>query len=355
MVFVKIILFPVSCLYGFLVGIRNKLFDWKILPSKSFNIPVISIGNLSAGGTGKTPHTEYLAALLKDKYKIAILSRGYRRKTRGFIMVTPEHSQLDIGDEPMQFMKKFPDMVIAVDEDRKRGITKILAAKPETEVILLDDAFQHRYVKPGKSIILTDYHHLFVNDYLIPTGMLRERIKGVRRADMIIVTKTPKVFSPITRRNLVSELSPGRHQQLFYSYVAYESPIPLKLCSNQNPAAVKYNYIIMVAGVANSYPLQEYLRGICNELIVMDFQDHHQYTQPDLEKILSEYQSIISKDKVIFTTEKDATRLDNAEFSSYLDVLPIYYIPITVKFHDLDELKFDKLILDYVQKSIGSG
>jgi tetraacyldisaccharide 4'-kinase len=269
-------------------------------------------------------------------------------------MVTSEHTQVDIGDEPMQYLKKFPDVVLAVDEDRKRGIAKILAAKPETEVILLDDAFQHRYVKPGKSIILTDYHHLFVNDYLIPTGMLRERIKGVRRADMIVVTKTPKVFSPITRRNLIKELNPDRHQQLFYSYVAYENPVPLKLCSNQNPAAAKYNYIIMVAGVANSYPLQEYLRGICNELVVLDFQDHHQYTKPDLEKILREYQSIISKDKVIFTTEKDATRLDNEEFSSYLDILPVYYIPITIKFHDTGELKFDKLILDYVHKSIGN-
>jgi tetraacyldisaccharide 4'-kinase len=354
MLLVKIILFPVSCLYGFLVGIRNKLFDWKILPSKSFNIPVISVGNLSAGGTGKTPHTEFLATLLKDKYKIAILSRGYRRKTKGFIMVTTGNSQLDIGDEPMQYLKKFPDVVLAVDEDRKRGITKILAAKPDTEVILLDDAFQHRYVKPGKSIILTDYHHLFVDDYLLPTGMLRESIKGVRRADIIVVTKTPRIFSPITRRNLVNELSPGSHQQLFYSYIDYESPVPLKLCSNQNPASAKYNYIIMVAGVANSYPLQEYLKGICNELIVIEFQDHHQYIIPDLEKILREYQSIISKDKVIFTTEKDATRLDNEEFSAYLDVLPVYYIPITVKFHDNDELKFDKIILDYVQKNIGS-
>jgi tetraacyldisaccharide 4'-kinase len=171
---------------------------------------------------------------------------------------------------------------------------------------------------------------------------------------MIVVTKTPKVFSPITRRNLVKELNPTRHQQLFYSYVAYEDPVPLKLCSNQKPAAAKYSYIVMVAGVDNSYPLQEYLRGICNELIVIDFQDHHQYTKPDMEQILREYQSIISKDKVIFTTEKDATRLDNEEFSSYLDVLPVYYVPIRIKFHDCEELKFDKLILDYVHKSIGS-
>jgi len=334
--------------------LRNKLFDWKILPSRSYEIPTITVGNLSAGGTGKTPHTEYLAELLKANFKIAILSRGYRRKTRGFILVTPEHTQIDIGDEPMQYLKKFPDVVLAVDENRRRGISRILAEKPETQVILLDDAFQHRYVKPGKSIILTDYHHLYVDDYLLPTGMLRERAKGARRADFIIVTKTPKVFSPITKRNLVKELNPKKHQRLFFSYVSYETPVALKLCKNQKPAAAKYNYIIMVAGVANSYPLQEYLRGICNELIVMDFHDHHQYTTNDLEKINREYQAIISKDKVIFTTEKDATRLDNEIFSSYLDVLPVYYVPIRIKFHDCDEIRFDKLVLDYVQKSIGS-
>ena len=353
MVFVKIILFPFACLYGFIITIRNKLFDWKIIAAKSFDIPVISVGNLSAGGTGKTPHTEYLVGLLKSKYNVAILSRGFRRSTKGFIMVNQEHSQVDIGDEPMQYLKKFPDVVLAVDEDRKRGISRILAEKPATEVILLDDAFQHRYVKPGKSIILTDYHHLYVNDYLLPTGMLREKVKGARRADIIIVTKTPKVLSPITRRSLINELNPQKHQRLFYSYVAYEMPVPLKLCTNQKPAAPKYNYIIMVAGVANSYPFQEYLRGICNELIVIDFNDHHQYSSNDLEKILKEYQSIISKDKVIFTTEKDATRLDQEEFSSYLDELPFYYIPIRIKFHDCDEIRFDKLILDYVQKSIG--
>lgn len=354
MVFVKIILFPVACLYGFIIGMRNKLFDWKILPSKSFDIPIISIGNLSAGGTGKTPHTEYLVSLLKSKYKVAILSRGYRRKTSGYIMVSPEHTQVDIGDEPMQYLKKFPDVVLAVDEDRKRGISKILAEKPETQVILLDDAFQHRYVKPGKSIILTDYHHLYRNDYLLPSGMLREKAKGARRADLIIVTKTPKVLSPITRRSLVKELKPQSHQRLFYSYVTYDVPVPLKLCANQSPAEPKYNYIIMVAGVANSYPFQEYLRGLCNELIVIDFSDHHQYTADDLEKITREYESIISKDKVIFTTEKDATRLDKEEFSSYLQMLPVFYIPILIKFHDCDEIEFDKLILDYVQKSIRS-
>jgi tetraacyldisaccharide 4'-kinase len=354
MVIVKIILFPIACLYGLLTGLRNKLFDWKLLPSRSFDIPVISVGNLSAGGTGKTPHTEYLAELLKSNYKLAILSRGYRRKTSGFILASEKHSQTEIGDEPMQYLKKFPDILIAVDEKRKRGIARILAEKPDTQVILLDDAFQHRWVKPGKSIILTDYHHLYVNDYLIPTGLLRERAKGAKRAEIIIVTKTPKIFSPITRRSLVKVLHPLPHQRLFFSYVSYDEPVALKFCKNQKPAAAKYNYIIMVAGVANSYPLQEYLKGLCNELIVIDFKDHHQYTSQDFDKINREYQSIISKDKVIFTTEKDATRLDQAEFAPLLDELPVYYVPIRIKFHDCDELRFDKLILDYVQKSIGS-
>lgn len=354
MIIVKILLFPFACLYGLIIGLRNKLFDWKIIPSTSFSIPVISIGNLSAGGTGKTPHTEYLVNLLKDRYDVAILSRGYRRKTKGFIMASDGHTQTEIGDEPRQYLKKFPGITLAVDECRKKGILRIMAEKPETEIILLDDAFQHRYVRPGKSILLTDYHHLYTEDYLLPVGLLREKISGARRADIIIVTKTPKVLSPITRRSLKEEINPGRHQKLFFSHVTYDRPVPLTRCSNQVAAAEKYNYIIMVAGIANSYPMQEYLKGICNELIVIDFEDHHEYSTVDFEKILTEYQSILSKDKVIFTTEKDATRLDLDEFSTYLDVLPFYYVPIRIKFHDCDDIKFDKLILDYVQKSIGS-
>jgi tetraacyldisaccharide 4'-kinase len=254
----------------------------------------------------------------------------------------------------MQYLKKFPDITIAVDESRRRGISRILSEKPETEVILLDDAFQHRYVKPGKSILLTDYHHLYVDDYLIPTGLLRERSTGAKRADIIIVSKTPKVFSPITRRNLVNQIHPLPHQRLFFSYVSYEEPVPFSLSQIRKPAAKKYSYIIMVTGVANSYPLQEYLSGLCNELIVIDFKDHHQYTTKDLDNIYKEYQGVISKDKVIFTTEKDATRLDQEAFGSYLDKLPFYYVPIKVNFHDCDEIRFDKMILDYVQKSIGS-
>lgn len=350
-VLVKIILFPFACLYGIIMFLRNKLFDWKILPSTAFSVPVIVVGNLSAGGTGKTPHTEYLVRLLKKKYRVAILSRGYKRKTRGFILVGPNHTQPEIGDEPMQYLKKFPEVVIAVDENRRRGISRILNEKPETQVIMLDDAFQHRHVTPGKSILLTDFHDLYTDDYLIPTGRLREGKSGARRADLIVVTKTPLVFSPITRRRLHKTIAPQPNQRLFYSYISYDHPVPFNYCISPKPAAKKYNYIILVAGVANSYPLQEYLRGKCNELIVIDFADHHKYTAKDFGKITREYQSIISKDKVIFTTEKDATRIDCEEFAPYLEQLPFYFIPIRIRFHECDEIRFDKMILDYVQKN----
>jgi tetraacyldisaccharide 4'-kinase len=257
-----------------------------------------------------------------------------------------------IGDEPRQYINKFPDVVVAVDEKRNRGIRNILSMKPETQVILLDDAFQHRYVKPGRSILLTDYHHLYTDDYLLPTGMLRERVKGARRADFIIITKTPKIFSPITRRQIVKTLRPRPHQKLFYSYVAYNDPVPLVNSAAKSPAAPKYNYIVMVAGIANSYPLQEYLKSLCNELIVINFKDHHVYSSQDMDKIIREYDSIISKDKVIFTTEKDAMRLETDDFTRYLENLPVYYVPIQIRFHECDEMKFDKLIVDYVQKSI---
>lgn len=348
----KLILFPFACLYGLVTGIRNKFFDWGLLRSKSYDIPVISVGNLSAGGTGKTPHIEYLIRLLKNHYQIAVISRGYGRKTKGFILATIDHSHLDIGDEPMQYVRKFPDVTIAVDEKRNRGISRILDLKPGTQVILLDDAFQHRYVKPGKSILLTDYHYPYTNDYLLPTGLLREKAKGAKRADFIIITKSPRILSPIIRRQLSKSIKPRSYQRMFFSYVSYDEPVPLKYSGVSGPASQKYSYIIMVAGVANSYPLQEYLKNLCNELTVIDFKDHHLYTDRDLEKILKEYQSIISKDKVIFTTEKDAARLDTEEFAGVLSTMPVFYIPIRVSFHDCDESRLDKLILDYVQKSI---
>ncbi len=192
-------LYPVSWLYGAVVIIRNKLFDWGLFRSKSFDVPVICVGNLSVGGTGKTPHTEYLIKLLHDKYQVAVLSRGYKRRTQGYVLATPQSTARTIGDEPYQMYTKFPSVTLAVDENRCHGIEKLLALKkPAVDVVLLDDAFQHRYVKPGLSILLTDYHRLFCDDALLPAGRLREPVSGKNRAQIIIVTKCPQDILLIT-------------------------------------------------------------------------------------------------------------------------------------------------------------
>jgi tetraacyldisaccharide 4'-kinase len=350
-ILLKILIYPLALLYALIVHLRNKLFDWNIIKSKSFGLPVIAVGNLSYGGTGKTPHIEYLIHILQDKYKLAVISRGYGRKTKGFIIAADQHTVLDIGDEPMQYLTKYPEITVAVDEKRAHGIEKTLELRPETELVLLDDAFQHRYVKPGLSILLTDFHHLYVDDYPLPTGTLREFRAGASRADLIVITKTPRIFSPILRRELSKKISPRPHQRVFYSYIDYSDAVPLKVTGIQIQPATKYRYILMFSGIANSYPLQDYLRNLCGELIVRDFPDHHKYSARDLEGIINTYHNILSKDKVIFTTEKDAMRLECEQFSGLLSGLPVYYIPIRIRFHHCDDVRFDKFILSYAERS----
>jgi tetraacyldisaccharide 4'-kinase len=351
MFLIKILVYPLALLYAFIVMLRNKLFDWKILRSKKFSIPVISVGNLSYGGTGKTPQIEFLIRLFQEQFNICVLSRGYGRSSRGFILAGENHTAADIGDEPLQYFRKFKDITVAVDERRSRGITQVLKMKPETNLVLLDDAFQHRYVKPALSILLTDFHHLYMNDYPLPTGTLREFRSGARRADVIIVTKTPRIFSPILRREIAGQINPARHQKVFYSYIDYMDPVPLRVTGIEKNPASKYSYVLMLSGIANSYPLQDYLRNLCNELVVRDFPDHHKYTLQDVRSILDSYNNILSKDKVIFTTEKDAMRLEQEEFSELLAGLPVYYIPIRVKFHHCDDARFDKFIHSYVERN----
>jgi tetraacyldisaccharide 4'-kinase len=347
--FIRLILFPVSCLYGIIVMVRNKLFDLRIIPSKHFNLPVIAIGNLCVGGTGKSPLIEYLVRLLKN-HKVAVISRGYKRKSSGYLRAEPYHTVSDIGDEPLQFSRKFPELLVAVDERRRRGIELTLAHDPGIEIILLDDAYQHRYVRPGLSILLTDYHHLYTGDYPMPTGYLREFRSGARRADIIVVTKTPKIFSPIIRRELTKELAPRDNQHLFFSYIEYGPPRPLTVTGIPAPQGLKASYILMFTGIANAYPLQEYLSGFCNDLTVIDFGDHHAYTAQDMKKIFDAFDNIISKDKFIFTTEKDAMRIDGADYRTWLEGRPLFYIPIVIRFHTSEGPGFDKIILDYVGK-----
>lgn len=344
------LLYPLAVTYGFLTFLRNKFFDWRLLKSIKFSTPVIAIGNLCAGGTGKTPHVEYLVKILEGKYTLAILSRGYKRTTRGFIQATSESTEREIGDEPRQFKRKFKDHIVAVDENRVRGIEKIIKENPDTDVILLDDAFQHRYVNPGLNILLTDYHFLYTDDFMLPYGMLREHISGARRADIIIVTKTPKIFSPIIRRNLIEKISPKEYQKIYFSYITYDEPVPFSTCKSSYPS-INPRYIVLATAIANPYPLQEYLATRCSELVKIEYDDHHRYSEEDVRKITDIYRNILGTDKVILTTEKDSTKLDRPEYAPLLENIPIFYVPVRVEFHRLDESRFDKQVIDYVEKN----
>lgn len=348
---IRILLFPIACFYGLIMHIRNKFFDWGILTTKSFDIPIISVGNLSFGGTGKTPLIEYIIRLLSDNYIVSTLSRGYGRKTKGFVLANEFSSYYEIGDEPVQYCQKFKNVLVAVDENRKRGIKILYNIKSDLDSILLDDAFQHRYVKPGLSILLTDFHKLFVNDYILPTGTLREFRKGFKRADIIIITKTNVVFSPITKRRVTNLIKPLGHQSLYFTYIEYGDKIAVTDIADDLFEKKNYNTIVLFTGIANPYPLQEHLKRFCSELIVLNFPDHHKYTERDIKKIKTTYLNVFSKNKIIFTTEKDTMRLMKTNLYEKIKNLPICYIPIQVKFHFDEGKKFDNQILSFIEKN----
>lgn len=349
----RLLLLPFACLYGLIMVIRGKLFDWKILPSESFSVPVISVGNLSHGGTGKTPMVEYIIRLLQSEFQLATLSRGYKRNTRGFVLATENSTFEEIGDEPLQYKTKFTNIQVAVNEKRRQGIRQLLKSFPDLGLILLDDAYQHRYVKPGLSILLTDFHKLYINDFPLPAGTLREFRSASKRADIIIVTKTQSVLSPITRRRITSLIKPGIHQQLLFSYIRYGEPVPI--CEqHEDLLKERYNTILLFSGIANSYPLQDHLRSKCHELHVMDFMDHHKYTLNDLEKIKANFNNMFTRNKIIFTTEKDAMRLDKSLLSDVIKEMPVFYIPIEIGLHNGDSVIFDDQIREYVEKNTGN-
>jgi len=346
----QLFLLPFSYCYGLIMLLRNILFDSGVFHSEKFDLPVISLGNLSFGGTGKSPHTEYLIRLLSDKLLVATLSRGYGREGSGFVLASKRSNVKYIGDEPLQYVKKFPNIKVAVDEKRVRGIKRLIDKFPDLGVIFLDDAFQHRWVKPGLSILLTDFHHLYNEDFVFPSGRLREFRSGAKRADIIIVTKTPKVFSPITWRRLLEDLKPRPYQKLFCSYITYGNLVPFN--EEQDLAILrKLTYILLFTGIANDYPLQEEARRKCSEVCVLKFPDHHKYNMKDLELIRTRYVDLPSRKKIILTTEKDLMRLKNPEFNNFLNDLPLFYLPIEINFHEKDKPVFDKLITDYVGKN----
>ncbi|MDD3960232.1 MAG: tetraacyldisaccharide 4'-kinase [Bacteroidales bacterium] len=347
----RFLAFPFALCYGLVIRIRNKCFDtgW-FCKSKSYPIPLISLGNLTMGGTGKTPHIEYLIRLLEPKkLKIATLSRGYGRRTRGYRIAEASDNAEIIGDEPMQYVRKFRNITVAVAESRREGIEKLLKGTSRFDVILMDDAFQHRWVKPGLSILLTDFHNLYTEDHLLPTGTLREHASSSTRADIIIVTKSGRVLSPITRRNLTDQLAPAAHQRLYFSYITYDKLKPLPGVNCPKPADC-YSSLLVFSGIANTYPFKYYLTKLCSHMESLNFPDHHRYSLQDINGILKKYDDIFTKNKAIVTTEKDAMRLQRPEILNLLKGIPIYYLPIKIAFHNGDGEAFNQDVLSFVSK-----
>lgn len=344
------LLLPISFVYAIVLFIRHKLYDWGIFKSKSYNIPNICVGNLNLGGTGKTPHIEYLVRLLSENYKIAVLSRGYGRKTKGYLVADNNHTHNDIGDEPLQYHKKFNNITVAVDEDRCEGVEKLLHEDNPPQIILLDDAYQHRKIKPGLNILLTDYYNLYSNNNLVPTGILRDIKNAAKRAEIIVVTKSPNVLSPYNKRDIENSLKPLPHQKIFYSYIEYQDFKPFNKIS-QEININESKTILIFCGIANIYPLEDYLKRKYNNISTLQFNDHHNFTEKDIDMVIEKYNSIIGKNKVIVTTEKDAMRLINLSFINKFDDIPVFTIPIKVKFHKEENENFDDIIWNYVKKS----
>ena len=347
-------LIPLSWLYGIGVGFRNQLFNIGLLKQHDYDIPIISVGNITVGGAGKTPHVEYLIRLLKDKVKVAVLSRGYKRKTHGYVLANDSSTVTDIGDEPYQMKQKYQDVHIAVDKKRVDGIAHITgdAETNDTDVILLDDAFQHRYVKPGINILLVDYHRLIIYDKLLPAGRLREPQSGKNRADIVIITKCPKDLKPMEFRVLTKAMNLYPYQSLYFTTIEYESLTPLfaKEKSTIEKEALENKHVMLITGIASPKQIIIDLKPHVKEMTTLAFSDHHQFKSKDIMKI-NETFNAIKGEKIIVTTEKDATRLEQLEGLSEEVKQNLYVLPIKVKFMINQEEEFNDKIIDYVRKN----
>ena len=360
-------LLPLSWLYGLGVGFRNLLFETGILKSRSFSTPVISVGNITVGGTGKTPHVEYLIRLLKDRMKVAVLSRGYKRKSHGFVLAGEDATVSSIGDEPYQMKTKFPEITVAVDRKRTRGIGKLTdeGNGSQPDVILLDDAFQHRYVKPGINILLVDYHRLVIYDTLLPAGRLREPVGSKDRADIVIVTKCPKDLKPMEFRVITKAMKLYPYQQLFFSTHEFESLRPV-FPKNQKDksrdsggqdrgpvppiSALTDKHVLLLTGIASPEQMLAEMKAYAKEITPLAFSDHHAFGKKDVERI-NEAFSALSSPRLIITTEKDETRLLQLEGLSDEVRSHLYVLPIRIQILLDQEQAFNQTIINYVRKN----
>ena len=346
--YLRLLLLPFSLLYGAVVIFRNRLYDLGVFRQERFDLPVIVVGNLVVGGSGKSPVAEYLVRLLEG-YKIAVLSRGYGRETKGFILAGPRATAQTIGDEPMQFYSKFPHITVAVCEDRAKGINLL---KDQHDLILMDDAYQHRRVKPGLSILLFEYQKLLSTQFLLPAGNLREPFWGYKRADLLLVTKTPALLEAKGRLKCSKKFDPGTHINISFSFISYGNLKHLfsgetKLSNSINKDTV----VFLLTGIANPLPLVNQLEKYTNNLRHHDYPDHHNYSRSNIERLVTAFKSDPGKEKIIITTEKDAQRLLAVSFKELLLNLPVFYLPIEIDLQKEDKATFDQKILNYVSST----
>ena len=344
----RILLWPISFLYSIVLTIRHKLYDCRYLKSLRFDYPTIGVGNLNLGGTGKTPTVEYIIQLLKGTYKVATLSRGYGRKTKGFQCADSQSTAKSIGDEPLQYFHKFPDIQVAVDENRVDGVRKLLRGDVTPDVVLLDDAFQHRSLKVELNLLLTEYHHLYCDDFLFPTGTLRDVRWAAHRADIIVVSKSPTVLSEENKTQIIKKLKPKEHQKVFFSFLEYEPLKPLNKTAMHFEAR-EADLALLFCGIAHPKPLIEELFQRFQNLETLLFADHHSYGEKEIKQIIRRFQSMQGEQKIIITTEKDAARLTNSPYLCQLENTPLFVQPVGVRFHE--EKQFNEEILKYVREN----
>lgn len=342
----RFLLLPFSFVYGLGVIFRNLAFDLGVFKSEKFDLPVISVGNLSVGGSGKSPMTEYLVRLLKGSYRVATLSRGYGRKTNGFLLVQQDSLSSETGDEPLQFKRKFDDITVAVCEKRAEGISRL---KADHDLIILDDAYQHRAVNPGLSILLFDYNSFYNFKMLLPAGNLREPYWEKDRARIIVVTKTPPTLNHSERQEMLEMIRPREYQEVFFSYLQYGDLVPFNDSHQERTLlSVKVETeVILLTGIANPALILSEIGGYTQHIDHHNYPDHHEFTKKNISKLVDAYKKVRTTDKLVITTEKDAQRLRQPEISELLKELPVYYLPVKAEIHEPEKAQFDELIKKY--------
>jgi len=348
-IILHILLFPFSIIYGVVTFIRNKFYDWKLFKATSFNLPLIIVGNLNIGGVGKTPHVEYLIRLLEKNHKISTLSRGYKRKTTGFVLADNNANIETIGDEPLQYFKKFKNILVAVDEKRVNGIQQLLTLKTKVECIILDDAFQHRAIIARLNILVTDYNNLYINDTVLPSGRLREWKTGMKRAQIIIVSKCNPNLTDKEMMSISDKINPFNYQEIYFSSIKYGKLTSIsKKAKNLKINGIDFDSALIITGIANPTPFIKEISSKFKKFEHIKFSDHHQFNDNDIKTIKERYNNLKGNNKILITTEKDFMRLSLPEILQELNDIPFYYIPIEIYFLGNGKEDFDTQINNYV-------